>query len=80
MATTYHYSIGYAYATSPFAEQLGFGKTGCYYLQGKRQLEDGSWTPPYIVPGSEGEACEKCERYLLDLEDEYKYGRRSEIG
>ena len=31
--TTKAKTIGYAYATSPYASRHGFGKTGCYYVE-----------------------------------------------
>lgn len=51
------YSIAYAYPTSQRASELGFAKTGCYYLEGITKREDGSWSAPFVVPGTEGEAC-----------------------
>lgn len=49
-------AYAYAYAGSPYAETLGHGKTGCYYISQEVKREDGTWSPGTIWPGSEGEA------------------------
>jgi hypothetical protein len=48
-------SIQFAYPTSPAAERLGYGETGCYYLA-KETLSEGIYWES-VWPGSEGEAC-----------------------
>jgi hypothetical protein len=45
-------AIHYAYPTSPIAERLNHGETGCYYLAQIEGEYRGS-----VWPGSEGEAC-----------------------
>jgi hypothetical protein len=44
-------AIAYAYPTSNHAEELGHGKTGCYYVSQSVLREDGTWSPPYIAQG-----------------------------
>jgi hypothetical protein len=47
-------SINYAYATSPMANHLGFGKTGCYYITTATLNEDGFWGVDYALHSAEG--------------------------
>lgn len=47
---TKRWSIHYAYATSTHAEELGCGKTGCYFIAEERMHKDGCWGVPYICP------------------------------
>jgi hypothetical protein len=47
-------SIGYAYPSSPNAETLGMGKTGCWHLNVSVLREDGTWSPDSIPHNAEG--------------------------
>jgi hypothetical protein len=49
-------SIGYAYPTSPNAETLGMGKTGCWHLNVSVLREDGTWSPDSLPHNAEGYA------------------------
>lgn len=69
---TTRYAIGYAYSTSPRAKELGYYDTGCYYLQGMTLQEDGEWSTPFVVPGTEGEACPTREPHLDALLREFQ--------
>ena len=46
-------AIHYAYATSSRADDLGFSKTGCYYVAQTMLREDRTWSPPFIAQGGE---------------------------
>lgn len=56
MSKRIRYRIAYAYPTSKRATQLGFAATGCHYVQAETLREDGTWSAPYVAPGTEGEA------------------------
>ena len=57
MKANYRKSYAYCYATSPHAVELGYGKTGCYYIGRETLREDGNYSPMEVWPGSHGEAC-----------------------
>lgn len=64
----YRKSIGYAFATSPRAVELGHAKTGCYYIQQETRREDSTWSPPDVWPGTQGEAATRIDApELADL-------------
>jgi hypothetical protein len=61
-------SIGYAFPTSACAKELGHGSTGCYFIQQETRLEDGTWSPADVWPGTHGEAAESLDApHLIDL-------------
>ena len=64
------YEIAFAYPTSPNAERLGFGKTGCYYVMETVMREDRS-IGVGIAPGCEGFA-DRDDPDLLGLLKEYR--------
>ena len=66
------YEIAYAYPTSPNAEHLGFGKTGCYYVQETYIREDESVSAD-IAHNCEGFADEN-DPDLVSLLKEYQTG------
>ena len=49
------YRIAYCYPTSPNAEALGVPRTGGHYVEEQILREDGTWSPPHIAPGTEGD-------------------------
>lgn len=48
----YRKSIAYCYPTSEHAKALG---SGGFFIQQQVIREDGTWSPGYISPGTEGE-------------------------
>jgi hypothetical protein len=51
----YRKAIAYAYPTSPRAAELGVSKAGGWYVEGSTLREDGTWTTPYVWPGTQGD-------------------------
>lgn len=51
----YRKAIAYAYATSTHARTLGVTKTGGFFVQHQVMREDGTWSPPFIATGTEGD-------------------------
>lgn len=49
------YRIAYAYPTSPNARTLGVYRAGGHYVERQVMCEDGTWSPPHIAPGCEGD-------------------------
>lgn len=47
-------SISYAYPSSPHAERLGCGKTGCHYVAVSVFRDGASWSPNEPLPNAEG--------------------------
>lgn len=47
-------SISYAYPSSPNAESLGHGKTGCWYVAISTFREGASWSPNTPAHNAEG--------------------------
>ena len=56
-------AIAYAYPTSENAEILGKSATGAYYVEQSISVscEGGSWSPPYIAPGTEGDSFDRAD-------------------